>query len=90
MKNQPKGKVDASRDLNAGGYSAGTTGGRMTMTPQGGIGASMVSDLDFVKSRYARVKAAERRADARAEAAERRAMRELEAYAALDNLLDSL
>ena len=87
---QPKGKVDAGRDYNAGGYSAGTTGGRMTMTPQGGLGAKMVDDLDAVKARYARVKAAERRSDRLYEIELRRQQREAEALAALDDLLDDV
>jgi hypothetical protein len=47
----------------------------------------MVDDLDFVKARYARVKAAEHRADRAYEAELRRAEREAKAYAALDELL---
>jgi hypothetical protein len=47
----------------------------------------MVADLDAVKARYARVKAAEHREAAREEAALRRAEREAKAYAALDELL---
>jgi len=79
-----------SNDSNGAGVSAGTNGARMTMTKQRGQGAQMVADLDAVKARYARVKAAERRADAQAEAAERRAAREAESFAALDALLDTL
>jgi hypothetical protein len=50
----------------------------------------MVTDLDAVKARYARVKAAERHADRAYEAELRRAEREAEAAAALDELLDTL
>jgi hypothetical protein len=71
------------------GNRAAAGGGQMTITGQGGQGAQMVSDLDAVKARYARVKAAERREDAREEAAYRRALREAAAYAALDELLDA-
>jgi hypothetical protein len=48
----------------------------------------MVDDLDAVKARYARVKAAEHRADRAYEAELRRAEREAKAYAALDELLE--
>jgi expansin (peptidoglycan-binding protein) len=88
-RNQPIGAVRSS-DANLGGWSAGTTGAQMTMTPQRGLGASMVTDLDAVKARYARVKAAERHADRAYEAELRRAEREAEAAAALDELLDTL
>ena len=74
-------------DSNAAGVSAGTNGARMTLTKQRGQGAEMVADLDAVKARYARVKAAEHRADRAYEAELRRAEREAKAYAALDELL---
>ena len=89
-KNSALGNVDPSRDYNAGGHSAGTTGAQMTMTPQRGLGAKMVSDLESVKKRYARVKAAEKRADAQYEAQLRRAEREANAFAELDSLLDDI
>jgi hypothetical protein len=62
----------------------------MTFTKACGLGASMVGDLDAVKSRYARVKAAERRSDRAYEAELRRAEREAAASAAIDELLDTL
>ena len=83
------GSVRAT-DSNAAGVSAGTNGAQMTLTPQRGQGAQAVSDLDAVKARYARVKAAEHREAAREEAALRRAAREAEAFAALDGLLAGL
>jgi hypothetical protein len=43
------------------GNRAAAGGGQMTITGQGGIGREMVADLDAVKARYARVKAAEAR-----------------------------
>ncbi len=43
------------------GNRAAAGGGQMTLTGQGGIGRQMVADLDAVKARYARVKAAEAR-----------------------------
>jgi hypothetical protein len=82
------GSVRAT-DSNTAGVSAGTNGARMTLTQQRGQGAQMVADLDAVKARYARVKAAEHREAAREEAAYRRALREAAAYAALDELLDA-
>ena len=72
------------------GNRAAAGGGQMTITGQCGQGAKMVDDLDAVKARYARVKAAEHRADAQAAAAERRVAREAESFAALDALLDTL
>ena len=56
----------------------------------GGTAKGMVSDLDAVKDRYARVKAVENRQAAREEAALRRAEREALALAALDELLDEV
>lgn len=77
-------------DQNPAGAAARAASGRgMTFTKACGLGASMVADLDAVKARYARVKAAERREAAREEAAYRRALREAAAYAALDELLDA-
>lgn len=69
------------------GNRAAAGGGQMTITGQGGQGAQMVADLDAVKARYARVKAAEHREAAREKAAEARALREAASYAALDELL---
>jgi hypothetical protein len=85
-RNKPLGAVRTS-DTNLGGWSAGTTGAQMTMTPQRGLGAKAVSDLDAVKARYARVKAAEHREAAREAAARCLAKREADAFAALDELL---
>ena len=68
------------------GNRAAAGGGQMTITGQCGQGAQMVADLDAVKARYARVKAAEHREAAREHAAEARAAREAEAFAALDGL----
>ncbi len=77
-----------SDDLNPAGAGARAASGRgMTFTKACGLGKAMVDDLDFVKARYARVKAAEHREAAREEAALRRAEREAKAYAALDELL---
>jgi hypothetical protein len=50
----------------------------------------MVSDLDAVKARYARVKRAERAAYVAEQAAILREEREAAAAAALDELLDTL
>lgn len=78
-------------DTNHAGAAATAASGRgMTFTKACGLGASMVADLDSVKARYARVKAAEKRADARYEAELRRAEREAKVCAALDSLLDSI
>ena len=78
-------------DHNPKGAGARAASGRgMTFTKACGLGASMVSDLDAVKARYARVKAAERRADVQYERELRRAEREAAAYAALDDVLDSI
>jgi hypothetical protein len=77
-------------DSNAAGVSAGTNGARMTLTTQRGQGAQMVDDLDTVKARYARVKAAEHRADRAYEAELRRAEREAAALAAIDDLLSEV
>jgi hypothetical protein len=78
-------------DFNPKGAGARAASGRgMTFTKACGLGASMVDDLDTVKARYARVKAAERRADRAYEAELRRAEREAAAAAALDELLDTL
>ena len=78
-------------DTNRAGAAATAASGRgMTFTKACGLGASMVDDLDAVKVRYARVKAAEKRADARYEAELRRAEREAAALGALDELLDSI
>ena len=77
-------------DRNPAGAGARVASGRgMTLTKAGGLGASMVADLDAVKARYARVKAIEHREAAREAAAERRALREAAAYAAIDALLDA-
>jgi len=80
-----------STDTNVKGALARAASGRgMTFTKACGLGASMVGDLDAVKSRYARVKAAERRSDRAYEAELRRAEREAAASAAIDELLDTL
>ena len=84
-KNRPLGKV-RDEDNNAGGYSAGTTGAQMTMTPQRGLGANMVANLDRVVVTAKRQYAEDRKAAARERAAER----EANAYADLDNLLDDI
>jgi len=78
-----------NRDDLAGGRNAVSTsgGGFGSLTAWKGLGAQMVDDLDAVRARYARVKAAEHREAAREEAALRRAEREAKAYAALDELL---
>ena len=55
-----------------------------------GLGAKAVDDLDAVKARYARVKAAEHREAAREAAARCLAKREADAFAALDDLLAGL
>ena len=84
------GKV-TTNDLNqAGGAAVAASGGRMTFTKAGGLGKAMVSDLDFVKARYARVKAIENRQAAREEAATRRAQREAQVLSALDSLISEI
>ena len=75
--------VDGNRPV---GAHVATNGG-WAANGQVGQGASMVSDLDAVKARYARVIGAEKREAAREQAAERRAEREAKAFAALDELL---
>ena len=72
------------------GIRAAAGGGQMTLTGQGGQGAQMVDDLDTVKARYARVKAAEHRADRAYEAELRRAERGAAALAAIDDLLSEV
>jgi len=72
------------------GNRAAAGGGQMTITGQCGQGKEMVANLDRVINTYKKVTAAAHRADARADAAERRAVREANAYAALDNLLDDV
>jgi hypothetical protein len=87
------GKVNSGdRDGLAGGREAvPVSGGAFgSLTRWTGLGAQMVTDLDAVKARYARVKGAENREAAREEAAFRRAEREAAAYAALDDLLADL
>ena len=81
------GAANGSNGVTTGNRAA-AGGGQMTITGQCGQGAQMVDDLDAVKARYARVKAAEHREAAREEAALRRAEREAKAYAALDELLE--
>lgn len=80
------GAANGSNGVTTGNRAA-AGGGQMTITGQCGQGAQMVDDLDAVRARYARVKAAEHREVAREEAALRRAEREAKAYAALDELL---
>jgi hypothetical protein len=82
-RNKPLGAVRTT-DTNLGGWSAGTTGAQMTMTPQRGLGASMVPNLDRVVASAKRQYAADRKAAARERAAER----EARAFAALDELLE--
>jgi hypothetical protein len=81
-RNKPIGAVRTT-DSNLGGWSAGTTGAQMTMTPQRGLGASMVANLDRVVASAKCQYAADRKAAARDRAAEREAT----AYYALDELL---
>jgi hypothetical protein len=82
------GNVGDNDSNNFGAKAIAASGTGMTFTKACGLGASMVADLDFVKARYARVKAIENREAARERAAERRAEREALAFAALDELLD--
>lgn len=84
------GKVNSNFDYNAGGHSAGTTGAQMTMTPQRGLGAKMVNNLDGVVANYKRTVADDRRAEAQQRAAQKRAEREANSYASLDALLDDI
>lgn len=73
-------------DTNLGGWSAGTTGAQMTMTPQRGLGAKMVNNLEGVVKNAKRQYAEDRKAAARERAAER----EVEALASIDSLLDDI
>ena len=84
-RNKPLGAVRTS-DTNLGGWSAGTTGAQMTMTPQRGLGASMVPNLDRVVASAKLQYVADRKAAARDRAVEREAL----AFAALDDLLADL
>ena len=84
------GKVTKNDTNQSGSAAVAASGGRMTFTRAGGLGKSMVSDLDFVKARYARVKAIENREAAREAAAERRALKEARAFANLDTLISEI
>ena len=87
------GKVNSGdRDGLAGGREAvAVSGGAFgSLTRWTGLGAQAVDDLDAVKARYARVKAAEHREAAREAAARCLAKREADSFAALDDLLAGL
>jgi hypothetical protein len=83
---------NGNRDNLAGGRNAVSTsgGGFNSLTRWTGLGATMVDDLDTVKAKYQRLIESEKRKTAREEVAYRRAVREAEALAALDGLIDEI